>query len=306
MKITILGKGGSGKTSITTMLTLFLQHTYKKVLAIDADLNAHLGEYIQVNKPDINLSDIFTFIKEYILGKELAQTAPDIGTIPPKSTYNFFNLQDLPNIIPQGVSKKENLLYMSVGSYQPKDIGKGCFHGKLNSLELLLNYLNTKEDELVIVDSTAGIDIVATSLYFTSDIYFFVIEPTNKSIKTYQDYLKTIKDKPVFQNLKIIPIINKVETPNDLAFVVKELNTDVYFEIKLADDFRQFEQGDHKKIEKIIADNLTELEKAKNYIKKQPNLNQSWLWSNINHTFQDECKAWVSNTYQQDFSHLIN
>jgi CO dehydrogenase maturation factor len=43
MRIALVGKGGSGKTTLTALLVCTLVAEGKTVLAIDADINQHLG-----------------------------------------------------------------------------------------------------------------------------------------------------------------------------------------------------------------------------------------------------------------------
>jgi len=46
MKIAFIGKGGSGKTTVTSLFAQFLAERRLPVLAIDADINQHLAQAI--------------------------------------------------------------------------------------------------------------------------------------------------------------------------------------------------------------------------------------------------------------------
>ena len=43
MKIAFVGKGGSGKTTLSSLFTRYLGSIHASVVAIDADINQHLG-----------------------------------------------------------------------------------------------------------------------------------------------------------------------------------------------------------------------------------------------------------------------
>ncbi len=54
MKIAVVGKGGSGKSSVSWLLTEhILQNSNKKVLAIDADYNMDFSYLLAPEKTDI-------------------------------------------------------------------------------------------------------------------------------------------------------------------------------------------------------------------------------------------------------------
>ena len=44
MRIAFVGKGGSGKTTMAAMFSRYLAELGNPVLAVDADINQHLGE----------------------------------------------------------------------------------------------------------------------------------------------------------------------------------------------------------------------------------------------------------------------
>ena len=49
MKIALVGKGGSGKTTLAALLVRHLVAADRPVLAVDADINQHLAVALGVN-----------------------------------------------------------------------------------------------------------------------------------------------------------------------------------------------------------------------------------------------------------------
>ena len=64
MRVSFLGKGGSGKTTLSTSFIKFLENKDEKVLAIDADINVHLGQ--SLNMETKYLGDDFEEISKYL------------------------------------------------------------------------------------------------------------------------------------------------------------------------------------------------------------------------------------------------
>ena len=77
MRVSFLGKGGSGKTTLSTSFIKFLESKEEKVLAIDADINVHLGQ--SLNMETKYLGDDFEEISKYLERNNKII----IGTTPP-------------------------------------------------------------------------------------------------------------------------------------------------------------------------------------------------------------------------------
>ncbi|MBO0849661.1 MAG: AAA family ATPase, partial [Pseudonocardia sp.] len=50
MRIAFVGKGGSGKTTLAALFTRYLAELGLSVLAIDADINQHLGQALGLDE----------------------------------------------------------------------------------------------------------------------------------------------------------------------------------------------------------------------------------------------------------------
>jgi CO dehydrogenase maturation factor len=89
VRIAFVGKGGSGKTTLSALFTRHLVELGRPVLAVDADINQHLGQALGL--PDEQVRTIpplgaeLTWIKEYLRGENPRITSADdmIKTTPP-------------------------------------------------------------------------------------------------------------------------------------------------------------------------------------------------------------------------------
>jgi CO dehydrogenase maturation factor len=92
MRISFLGKGGSGKTTTTAAFVKYLAKKYSHVLAIDADLNVHLQKALQIEGEARKLGGLFDEVTNYLKGGRTMDTK-FIGTTPPSLKSQFIELK---------------------------------------------------------------------------------------------------------------------------------------------------------------------------------------------------------------------
>ncbi|HEX2289181.1 MAG TPA: AAA family ATPase, partial [Pseudonocardiaceae bacterium] len=86
MRIAFVGKGGSGKTTLSALFTRHLAELGRPVLAVDADINQHLGEALGLEDEQVPpLGGQLPWIKEHLRGSNPRITSADsmIKTTPP-------------------------------------------------------------------------------------------------------------------------------------------------------------------------------------------------------------------------------
>ena len=145
MRVSFLGKGGSGKTTLSTSFIKFLENRDEKVLAIDADINVHLGQ--SLNMETKYLGDDFEEISKYLERNNKII----IGTTPPTNDSIFIK----PSLDDEffkkfATFKNENLALLTVGTYTDKNVGYACYHSQLGSAVLIYNRL-LDNDKLTVI-----------------------------------------------------------------------------------------------------------------------------------------------------------
>ncbi len=254
MRVAFLGKGGSGKTTLTASFIKYLQHENKQILAIDADVNSHLYREIGLKHNPKHLSESMEAISSYVRGErdDLGER-PMISTTPPHPKSKFVRLDRDARFISSLGYGEGNVHFLNIGGYGDDDIGYTCYHGKLGALILLLNHLVDQKDDYVVIDSTTGTDIVGTALTHQYDLYCIVVEPTRYSVEVYDDFVAATKGL----GIKILPIANKVRAPGDKQFLETALGVefDESNTVRYSPDLRKYERAELSDTDGFVGEN---------------------------------------------------
>ena len=297
MRISFLGKGGSGKTTLSTSFIKFLENKEEKVLAVDADINVNLGQ--SLNMETKYLGDDFEEISKYLERNDKII----IGTTPPTNESVFIK----PNLEDEffkkfATYKNNNLALLTVGTYTDKKVGYACYHSKLGSAVLIYNRLLDNEKLTVVTDSTAGVDSVGTSMFYVSDINIFVVEPTKKSIDVYKDFIEITKKYKINNYV----IGNKIRNQSDIEFIKSQIDENqILGFVEDSEYLRKYEQGNSEELSSFIKENNNINEKIYNLLKSTKK-----DWNNYyeiqKQVYKDDCGDWYSQFYNTDLTKYID
>ncbi|MBX9939996.1 MAG: hypothetical protein K2Y32_12120 [Candidatus Obscuribacterales bacterium] len=303
MRVAFLGKGGAGKTTTAAGFIQFMSERHPFVLAVDADVNAHLKSALNLQGEIKQLGLHFDKVTDYLRGerKDLGDR-PMIGTTPPAKGSNFIYPKKDNHFIKEYALYERNIALLTVGTYQQEDVGGSCYHEKLKSLAGIFHHMLDNDDDVVIADTTAGTDNVATSLSFAYDINVFVLEPTEKSTQVYLDYKEIA---PQFVERTYV-VGNKVDGEEDAEYIKGRVGADKYLgSIPYSTYLKKFEQGDddainsfHKEQEAAFENVLKELKSRKrDWNEYMERLQKAYAW---------DCQRWYSDYYKQDLESGID
>ncbi len=176
MKISICGKGGCGKSSMTAMLAAGLKNMGYRILLVDADeSNFGLHRLVGLPMPE----NIMTQLG----GKKGFQQKMKAFREQPEGKENspFGGKWDFDNI-PEGFTAQvDGVQLMLVGKIHSFAEGCACPIGALS--KMLLGNLVTKDKEVVVVDTEAGIEHFGRGLEGECDVILAVVDPTFESFK---------------------------------------------------------------------------------------------------------------------------
>ncbi|MBQ6456146.1 MAG: P-loop NTPase [Mogibacterium sp.] len=201
MKIIICGKGGCGKSTVATLLARAYEREGRNVLVVDSD-ESNYGLHRQLG---LDLPEDFT---HYFGGKKGAyKVFDDKGCV----FDTKWSISDIPD---EYLSGENNLHMLAVGKIAEAE--EGCACGMGFTAKMFLDNLETSENDVVIVDTEAGVEHFGRGLDRFADVILMIIDPSFESIhlsgKIY-DMGRSL-EKPVYF------ILNKVS--EEQAEMVKE------------------------------------------------------------------------------------
>jgi CO dehydrogenase maturation factor len=265
MKIAFVGKGGSGKTTLSALFSRYLASHELPILAIDADINQHMAVALGMSEgvasaiPPMGLE--INRIKEYLRGDNARIHSNGVmaKTTPPGEGSRLLTLAEKNPIYDHFERQNEGIRIMATGPFNEDDLGLHCYHSKVGAVELFLNHLIDKQGEYIVVDMTAGADSFASGMFTKFDMTFLVAEPTVKGLSVYRQYKEYAKDYGV----KLAVIGNKVEGQDDLDFLREQVGDDLLVTFSRSDFVRATEKGKHLPLSKLEPTNAEALDKLR-------------------------------------------
>ncbi|MBL7520884.1 AAA family ATPase [Frankia sp. CNm7] len=243
MKIAFVGKGGSGKTTLSALLCRHLAALGHPVLAIDADINQHLGAALGLDDEatPVPLGEHLREIKDYLRGDNPRVPSADVmvKTTPPGTGSRLLTLSAANPVWARFGLDAGGVRLLATGAFTEEDLGVSCFHAKTGAVELLLNHLVDGPGEYVVVDMTAGADSFASGLFTRFDHTFLVCEPTRKGVSVYRQYREYSADF----GITVSVLGNKITDAEDVAFLRDAVGDDLLACFTQSTPVRAMEQG---------------------------------------------------------------
>ncbi|MBI4186847.1 MAG: ATP-binding protein [Chloroflexi bacterium] len=168
MKISVCGKGGSGKSTLVSLLASEAQAMGLRVVVIDSDeSNSGLFRMLGFARPPVPLMELLGGKK----GLKQRMGRPDVL----EETRIYVE-----NIPPQHIAHRDGLALLSVGKILQALEGCACPMGVLS--REFVNKLKLRENEIAIVDMEAGVEHFGRGIDTGIDTVLAVVEPSLESI----------------------------------------------------------------------------------------------------------------------------
>lgn len=199
MKIAFAGKGGTGKTTLASMMIRLLSEDKRQILAVDADPNSNLARALGFPKA--------SEIKPIVEMKDLIYERMEIRGDPKGSFYKLNpKIDDIPE---KFVKKRKGVSLIVMGTVDAG--GSGCVCPESTFLRELLKHLVLKRDEDIVMDMEAGIEHLGRSTAASMGCLLAIVEPTLTSIETAARVRKLAEDL----KMKTYFIGNKIRDKQD-------------------------------------------------------------------------------------------
>jgi CO dehydrogenase maturation factor len=204
MKLAITGKGGVGKTTLSSTLARLYADEGRTVLAADVDPDANLGLALGLTQEEVD--EIIPISKMRDLAKERTGASDD---------NRFYKLNPYVADIPEKFAKSINgvkLLVMGT-----VDVGgTGCVCPEHVMLKSILSALTYRKNDVVIMDMEAGLEHLGRGTAANMDQFVVVIEPGSRSVQTYRNVKRLANDLGV---KRVRVVANKIRDEKDEEFI---------------------------------------------------------------------------------------
>jgi len=206
MKISICGKGGSGKSTVVALLANEALKRGYQVLVVDSDeSNSGLFRMFDFDHPPIPLMELVGGKKG--LKQKMGQP----------SVLSKANIQTTQ--IPGGyLLQKDGLKLIAIGKILQSLEGCACPMGGLS--REFLKKLDLAEDELAVVDMEAGVEHFGRGVETSIDSVLIVVEPPLESVNVGQKIHELASEMDI---KNVWAVLNKVPTAEIAARLKAEL-----------------------------------------------------------------------------------
>ena len=201
MKIAVSGKGGVGKTTVSSNLAKLFSKKGYNVFAVDADPDSSLGLALGISNGEMEeikpIIDMREFIDNTAGDGALYLLNPDVSDIADRFSIQVGGIK-----------------FLRMGGI--KTGGSSCYCRENNFLKALVNSLLLDVKDVVILDMSAGIEHLTRGTAKGVDLMLIVTEPGKSSVETARNVRK-LSNQLDIENVKFIG--NKVRNEKEALFL---------------------------------------------------------------------------------------
>ncbi|MEG1525380.1 MAG: AAA family ATPase [Clostridia bacterium] len=223
MKIAVTGKGGVGKTTLSSILARLYADEGRMVLAADVDPDANLGLALGFSLEE--LEQIVPLSQQRELVQE--RTGAQAGTF-----AKFFKMNPRVDDIPGLFAKEKHGVKLLVLGTVKKG-GGGCVCPEHVLLKQIISHLLLQNEDVVVLDMEAGLEHLGRGTTDCVDRFLVVVEPGSRSVQTYHSVKRLAEDLGIS---RVDVVANKVASLADEIFIRANVPADALLGIIHTDE----------------------------------------------------------------------
>jgi CO dehydrogenase maturation factor len=173
MKLAISGKGGVGKTTLSSSLARLWAAEGRRVIAIDADPDANLATALGADPEAAAACTPLSEMDDLI--EERTGARPGTGGM-------FCLNPDVSDVVDTCGLDVDGVTLLRMGTVERG--GSGCMCAEGTFLKAFLRHLLIERHEVAILDMEAGIEHLGRGTAESVDVFVVVVEPAMRSLQT--------------------------------------------------------------------------------------------------------------------------
>lgn len=210
----ISGRGGSGKSTVLSLLAQKIKNNGNKILVVDSDeSNLCLNKILGINKAKETLMDN--------LGGKIAIRDKLMETVQKGETnLNIFEELSLNKLSDDYVYWDDNLGFLEIGKIEHSLEGCACPMGAIS--RDFLNHIKVSEDEWILVDTEAGIEHFGRGVLEGVDFIITIVDPSEDAVLLANKVFELASEN----NKNFGVILNKIDS-NTEDLLRNKLSSDI-------------------------------------------------------------------------------
>ncbi|MCG7844144.1 MAG: AAA family ATPase [Methanomassiliicoccales archaeon] len=212
-RVLVVGKGGVGKTTLSAALCLLGAAEGRRVLAVDQDAQQNLA--YSLGYPPDKAASLRPITQEFDYIEER------VGARPGQGWGGLISLNpDVSDVTKRfGVRISPNLHLLVMGGVVQASTGCLCPENSL--LGALVRFLNSEEDDLIVMDAQAGLEPFGRAVADGFHTALVVSEPTFNSLQVAGRVAELSREIGM---KRVDLVLNKCQGPSDLEKVERTLH----------------------------------------------------------------------------------
>jgi CO dehydrogenase maturation factor len=205
VKLAVSGKGGVGKTTLTSSLAKLWSEEGRRVIAIDADPDANLAIALGADAETAASCTPLSEMDDLI--EERTGARPGAG--------GMFRLNpDVSDVVDSCGMDVGGVTLLRMGTVERG--GSGCMCSEGTFLKAFMRHLLVEREDVAVLDMEAGIEHLGRGTAENVDVFVVVVEPGARAVQTAQTVRRLAADIGVKD---IVAIGNRVRSQADEEFL---------------------------------------------------------------------------------------